>query len=196
MNSIERMSALIEQEARQQAEATLHAARHEAQRIHQAGRAEAKERRAEILEEYRLRAAEARERVQSEQRSEAKHLWLAARQELIEETIETARALFDQRGEEAELSLLERVFWRHEKNAQGERPRVLVPLERLPAAQKLLGREAEVEAGDMERGFILSFSHFDVNYQSRELFHARRDAMEAMAAQYLFGGEGHENPGS
>lgn len=193
--SIERMSALIEQEAREQARAILSAARQEAQRISQAGRAKAQARRAEILEEYKSRIAEARGRMQSELRSESKHLWLAARQEVIEEAMASARALFDARSEAEEMSLLERVFRRHVQAAGGERPTVLVPPGKLPAVRELLGAEADVEAGEFEHGFILSFSHFDVNYLSRELFHAWRGPLEAVAAQHLFNGEDHEELG-
>lgn len=193
--SIERMSALIEQEAGQKAQAILSAAEQEAQRIAQAGRTKAKARRAEILAEYDLRIADARERIQAELRYESKHVWLSARQELIEETMDAARALFDARSEAEEMSLLERVFRRHMQAAGGERPTVLVPRGRLEAARELLGAEAAVEAGDFEHGFILSFSHFDVNYLSSELFHAWRDPLEAEAARYLFSGEDHEKLG-
>ncbi len=194
--SIDRMTARIEQEARQQAQAILSAARQEAQRIAHSSRMQAQARRAEILEEYSLRIEEAREQMQSELRSESKHLWLAARQELVEEALETARALFDQRSEAEEMDLLERVLYRNIQAAGGERPTVLVPPKRLAAVRVLLGEEAAVEAGDFEHGFILSFSRFNVNYLSRELFHAWRDSLEAVAAQHLFGGGDHEKPGS
>lgn len=194
--SMEQITARIEAEARQQAEAIVAAARQQAQRIAHDNRMQAQARRNEILEEYRLRAEEAREQAQSELRSESRYLRLSARQELIEETLEATSALFEQRGEEAQMGLLERVFRRNVEAAGGERPTVLVPGGQLEAVRTLLGQGATVEAGDFAHGFILSFSHFNVNYQSRELLRAWRDPLEAMAAQYLFGGESHEEPGS
>lgn len=193
--SIERMNALIEQEARRQAQAILSAARQEAQHISHTGRTKAQARRLEILEDYSLRAREADERAQSELRSQAKHLRLAAQQELVEEAIGTARTLFDQRSEAQELDLLARVLHSHIQTAGGERPTVLVQPGRVAAARAFLGEEVAVEEGDFEHGFILSFAHFDVNYLSSELFEAWRDSLEAVAAQQLFGGNDNEKHG-
>ena len=191
MNDIKLMTDLIEKEAQEKAALIKVAAEQEARRISKEGRIQIQKKRNSIMDEYKRRSDEIEARARAEISAKFGQMQLAARQALIEETISSARELFSRRDEKEDTELLLRVFKSSVANADGESPVVLVPRDRLLAAQAALGQETAVEAADIEHGFILSFRYYNVNYETNARFEFLREELEELAALCLFDGDGN-----
>jgi|GEM_PF-3262555 len=189
MENINRMTELLERQAQDKAAELLATGKRQAQGIHKESLLQGQKRRNEILEEYKRRTQALRERGRSELRNEAGHLELAARQRMVDLTLRAVEERFNNRSETEEMDLLVRVYRQSVKRADGEEPTVLVPENRVAAAQAAVGPEVQVAAGDFTKGFVLSFRYFNVNYENQALLRFRREELEALAAAQLFGGE-------
>ena len=183
------MTEFLEQQAQDKAAELLAAAKRNAQGIHKESLLQGQKRRNEILEDYKRKAQAMRERSWSELRNEAGHLELAAKQRMVDLTLCALEERFNSRSEAEEMELLLRVLRQSVAQADGERPTVLVPENRLAAAQMAVGVNSEVAVGDFDQGFVLSFRYFNVNYENQALLRFRREELEALAAAHLFGGD-------
>lgn len=193
MDTVNRMTEFLEQEARQEAQNILAQAERAAQGSYKEGRMRAQKRRNEILNAYQREVRALLERAETEARREADHLSLAARQEMIDATLQAVQVQYNNRSAEEEMALLTRVYQRSIARAQGERPVVYVPEDRLAAARAALGQGVDVQRGGMKQGFLLSFEKYNVNFENDTLLRFLREPLEGMAAAYLFGGDGDEN---
>ena len=190
MNDIKLMIGVIEKEARQKADSIKAEAELEARRITKEGRIQIQKKRNSILDDYKRKANEIAERAQAEIRAKSGQMVLAARQDVINEAIASARELFAKRSEQEDVELLLKVLDKSVADAGGERPVVIVPQNRLAAAQAALGSDTRVEAGNVNHGFILSFEHYNVNYETATRFEYWQEELEALAASCLFDGDG------
>ena len=189
MNDIKLLTGAIEQEAREKADSIKSEAEHETRRILKEERIHIQKKRNRILDDYKHLVDEMDRQARAELRAKSGQLMLCARQDIIEETIIAAQELFAGRGEKEDTELLLRIFDRCVADAGGTVPVVLVPESRLDAARSALGPDVAVEASDIKHGFILSFEHYNVNYDTAARFEFMREELEELAAVYLFDGD-------
>ena len=191
MNDIKLMTDLIEKQAREKAASIKAEAEQETRRISKEGRIQIQKKRNGILDGYKRRANGIAEQAQADIRAKSGQMQLAARQDIITETIRSAQELFARRSETEDVELLSRVYNRSVAEAGGERPVVFVPQDRLSVVRAALGPDITVEDADIGHGFVLSFKHYNVNYETNARFEFLREELEALAAFCLFDGDGN-----
>lgn len=194
MNGIEKITARIEEDGRQETEALLAQARAQAAEVTARYQAEAKAAADEILEHGR-KSAEARARhLDSTAQMECRKAVLAAKQDVIEEAFQAAhKKLLDLPQAEyvaflaglaakASVSGKEKLIFSADDRAQVGKDVVAAANKKLAAGGLTLAEETR----PMDGGFILSDGAVEVNCTFDTLIRLQRGALAGEVAKALF----------
>ena len=202
-NSIDDLVAHLEKQAQDKRLALLEDAGRQARAIHKDAHKRAQGERTRILEQYKLKAKEARSRIDAEARAKADHMLLAEKQKMIDAVIDQVQNVLHSRSMSNKLEHLKRIFDISVEKSGGQIPEVIVPAEKLESVKNLLGKLTDVTAGDFKSGFVLSFDTYNMNFETQALMSYWQEDLQSLAAHYLFeelesGGEsgGDEYEGS
>ena len=191
-NTINDLTELLELKAQKMRRDMLEEAQKQAKLIHRNSRMKAQSERNRILDSYKLKAKETRTRIDAEARAKSDHMFLAAKQEMIDTVIKAAADALNSRSIPESTKLLEKVFEKSVRRAGGEIPDIIVPENMVKAVKKQFDNRANVIKGDFKSGFILIFKSFNVNLETAALMSYWQESLEALAASYLFGGDENE----
>ena len=195
MTGLEKMMNQILEEANASANSKRAEAAAEADRIKAAAEAEADAKAAEIAQKSAADLAGYQERVKSSADLRRRTALLAAKQELIAETIQKAYDTFCAKDDAEYFDTLKKMVEKFAAPQKGEIALNAQDLAKLPA-----GFEKEVNApqkkggelvlskapASVEKGFILSYGGIEENCSFKAMFDAKKDECQDLVQKILF----------
>ena len=196
MTGLEKMTNQILEEANASANSKKAEAAAEADRIKAAAEAEADAKAAEIAQKSAADLAGYQERVKSSADLRRRTALLAAKQELIAETIQKAYDTFCAKDDAEYFDTLKKMVEKFAAPQKGEISLNAQDLVRLPA-----GFEAEVNEiakkkggslvlsktpATVEKGFLLSYGGIEENCSFKAMFDAKKDECQDLVQKILF----------
>ena len=197
MAGIDEIVRHIEEEASKAAQNELEIAKKKADEILSAARIEAEKKSAEIMEQAKAEMKAGLERADSAANLQRKKLILNAKQEIITDVIQKAKASLNHISDREYFDIIIRMV---KKYALGERGQILFSPEdkgRLPdqfesmihsALSDKTGAVLSVSdaAGNIDGGFVLIYGDVEVNCSFEALFSAAKETFQDKVRDFLF----------
>ena len=196
MTGLEKMMSQILEEANASANSKRAEAAAEADRIKAAAEAEADAKAAEIAQKSAADLAGYQERVKSSADLRRRTALLAAKQELISETIQKAYDTFCAKDDAEYFDTLKKMVEKFAAPQKGEIALNAQDLAKLPAGfEKEVNALAQKKGGELvlskapasvEKGFILSYGGIEENCSFKAMFDAKKDECQDLVQKILF----------
>ena len=196
MTGLEKMVNQIREEANASADSKKAVAAAEADRIKAAAEAEAEEKAAEIAQKSAADCAGYQERVKSSADLKRRTALLAAKQELISETIQKAYETFCNKDDAEYFEILKKMVEKFAAPQKGEISLNAQDLAKLPTGFETEVNEIAKKKGgalilaktpaNVEKGFILSYGGIEENCSFKAMFDAKKDDCQDLVQKILF----------
>ena len=196
MTGLEKMTNQILEEANASAKEKLAQTAAEVDRMKAAAAAEAEEKAAEIAQKSAADLAGYQERVKSSADLKRRTALLAAKQELISETIQKAYEAFCGKEDTEYFDILKKMVEKFAAPQKGEISLNAQDLAKLPAGfEEEVNSLAKKKGGELvlskvpasvEKGFILSYGGIEENCSFKAMFDAKKDECQDLVQKILF----------
>ncbi len=197
MAGVDRINEVILQEARENARARLILASNRADKIVEAGKREAAQKKKSILEASEIKAADIRRRILALAEIEMRKEKLNIRRQLVQEAFDKALELLCSMPEEEYCAWMARIIL--DTVSEEACKIVLSPKDREHMGNELLehigrqaaetGRDVHIELSDTTAdicgGFIIQSEEVEMNYSFEAMMRAEQESLETIAYSHL-----------
>ncbi|MFV0414699.1 MAG: hypothetical protein ACK5L3_15800 [Oscillospiraceae bacterium] len=139
-----------------------------------------------ILAQYQKEAALFTNRRRQHMRLQETQALLAEKEQLAEEVLEEVRAYFKTQTDEEYLAMFKSALRQSLQEARGERPIIIVPLNREKVITAEFGGRYTIKAGQIGAGFILFYSTYNFTYELEKEIAFEKEELEREILQTLF----------
>lgn len=196
MTGLEKMVNQILEEAKAAAEKQKADAAAQAEQIREQGKAEAQKLAAEIARKSEAEIANYQERMKSSADLKRRTALLAAKQELIAQTIQKAYEKFCAMEDQEYFDVLKKMLKTFVRPEEGVIAFSAQDQKKFPADfEKAVAKIAEEKGGKLtvsteavriDRGFVLSYGGIEENCSFKSLFDSRKDEFQDLVQKMLF----------
>lgn len=139
-----------------------------------------------ILGQYQKEAALFTNRRRQHMRLQETQALLAEKERLAEEVLEEVRAYFKTQTDEEYLAMFKSALRQSLQEARGERPIIIVPLNREKVITAEFGGRYTIKAGQIGAGFILFYSAYNFTYELEKEIAFEKEELEREILKSLF----------
>lgn len=189
MTGLDKIVQQIQSEARQAAEKTISDARRQAETITDEARQKAQTQCAAIKTQSKSDAANALSAAESAAQLAKRRAILAAKQQIINETISKAQSSLYDLPDAQYFELILKMVKKYARDGEGEIIFNDKDKKRLPPDfSKSLGQKLAVSAQtrDMDGGFVLTYGGIEENCSFEALFYAAHEQLQDKVSELLF----------
>lgn len=186
MNNLNEITTYLVEDSRSQAEKIIENANIKAKSIIQHMVDKGMKEKPVIIKKYEKKAKEETEIFTLKNNMDRHRILLLTKQELVDKTIQKVRYKFENQSVSEWIKCM-RMLIEQGKKETDELPTILVPNDYLEETKEAFGNDYNVMSHDIQSGFILSYSKFDLNYEVEHFFNYQNEELDVAAFELLFG---------